>query len=270
MSRPEHMGIVISLLNHKGGVGKTTSAINIGAAMVELGRKVLLIDLDPQANLTLALGVPRQPVSIYEAMRGESDLQPGTVRDRLDVVTSTLDLSSAEMELINEAGREFILRELLHPIRDQYDYIIIDCPPSLGLLTLNALTSSEYVLIPLQTEFLAMQGLAKIKQVIQKVKLRLNKNLQIAGVVPTMYDHRKILNRDVVATIKKYFGPLVFETYIRDNVSLAEAPAQRQDIFTYSASSSGAEDYLALAREIEARTRPVANNLNTSSQEVNQ
>ncbi len=248
------MGIIISLLNHKGGVGKTTSAINIGAGMVELGRRVLLVDLDPQANLTLSLGVPRQPNTIYEAVRGESPLVPYNVREGLDVVISTLDLSGAEMELINEAGREFILRELFDPIKEDYDYIIIDCPPSLGLLTLNALTSSDLVYIPLQTEFLAMQGLAKIQQVINKVKLRLNKGLEVGGVIATMYDHRKVLNRDVVETIKKYFGEAVFDTMIRDNVALAEAPAQRQDIFTYSPKSPGAEDYLSLCREILART----------------
>jgi chromosome partitioning protein len=186
------MGLIISLLNHKGGVGKTTSAINIGAGLAELGKKVLLIDLDPQANLTLSLGVPRHPNTIYEAIRGEAPMVPYQVKENLDVVISTLDLSGAEMELINEAGREFILRELFDPIRDNYDYIIIDCPPSLGLLTLNALTSSDQVYIPLQTEFLAMQGLAKIKQIIQKVKLRLNKKLEIGGVIATMYDHRKV------------------------------------------------------------------------------
>lgn len=248
------MGTIISLLNHKGGVGKTTSAINIGAGLVELGKKVLLIDLDPQANLTLSLGVPRQPKTIYEAIRGECELAPYTVRENLDVVISTLDLSGAEMEMINEAGREFILRELFEPIEEEYDYIIIDCPPSLGLLTLNALTSSHFVYIPLQTEFLAMQGLAKLKQIISKVKLRLNKQLEIGGVFATMYDGRKVLNRDVVETIKKYFGPLVFETLIRDNVALAEAPAQRQDIFAYNRSSPGAEDYLNLCKEILVRT----------------
>jgi chromosome partitioning protein len=247
------MGKVISLLNHKGGVGKTTSVINIGAALVELDKKVLLIDLDPQANLTLSLGVGRTPNTIYEALRGETELSPVNVRENLDVVIATLDLSGAEMELINEAGREFIMRELLAPVREEYDFIIIDCPPSLGLLTLNALTSSDLVLIPLQTEFLAMQGLAKIKQVIQKVKLRLNKNLQIGGVIATMYDGRKVLNRDVVETIKKYFGDLVFNTKIRDTVALAEAPAQRKDIFSYSRSSSGAEDYLNLSRELLTR-----------------
>jgi chromosome partitioning protein len=248
------MGKIISLLNHKGGVGKTTSTINIGAGLVELGKKVLLIDLDPQANLTLSLGIPRQPITIYEAIRGESDLDPYTVKPGLDVVISTLDLSSAEMELISEAGREYILREIFDPLRDDYDYIIIDCPPSLGLLTLNALTASDYVIIPLQTQFLAMQGLAKIKQVIQKVRLRLNKGLEICGVVATMYDARKVLNRDVVETIQKYFGPQVFETYIRDNVSLAEAPAHGKDIFAYSRSSSGAKDYMNLAQEIVQRT----------------
>ena len=248
------MGLVISLLNHKGGVGKTTSAINIGAGLVELGKKVLLIDLDPQANLTLAMGIPRQPTTIYEALRGEADLIPFSVKNQLDVVASTLDLSGAEMELINEAGREYILRELLDPIRNKYDYILIDCPPSLALLTLNALTSSDLVYIPLQTEFLAMQGLARIKQIVQKVKLRLNKKLEVGGVIATMYDSRKVLNRDVIDTIYKYFGDLVFETKIRDNIALAEAPAQRKDIFAYSPKSPGAQDYLSLAKEIVIRT----------------
>ncbi len=247
------MGRIVSLLNHKGGVGKTTSAINIGAGLVELGQRVLLVDLDPQANLTISLGVPRLPVTLYEAMRSQGSLQPHTVREGLDVVPSHLDLSGAEMELINEAGREFILQELFDPFREQYDFIIIDCPPSLGLLTLNALTCSDLVYIPLQTEFLALQGLAKIKQVIQKVRVRLNRNLEIGGVIATMYDSRKVLNRDVAETIRKYFGDAVFETMIRDNVALAEAPSKRMDIFQYSPNSSGAEDYLALCREILAR-----------------
>jgi len=240
------MGLVISLLNHKGGVGKTTSAINIGAGLVELGKRVLLIDLDPQANLSLSLGIPRQKSTIYEALRGESELVPYTVREGLDVVTSTLDLSGAEMELINEAGREYILRELLEVVEEDYDYVIIDCPPSLGLLTLNALTSSTYVYIPLQTEFLALQGLTKIKQIIDKVRFRLNKKLSIGGVIATMYDHRKVLNRDVVETIRKFFGNRVFDTY-----------SQRKDIFTYNKRSPGAKDYLALSKEIIERTAQV-------------
>ncbi|MEZ4919022.1 MAG: ParA family protein [Saprospiraceae bacterium] len=247
------MGTIISLLNHKGGVGKTTSAINIGAGLVERGKKVLLIDLDPQANLTISLGIPRQRVTIYEALRGESELVPVNHKPNLDVITSSLDLSGAEMELINEAGREFILRELLSHVIDDYDYIIIDCPPSLGLLTLNALTSSRFIIIPLQTEFLAVQGLAKIKQVIDKVRFRLNKQLEIGGVVATMYDSRRVLNRDVVDIIHKYFGDQVFKTYIRENVALAEAPAQRKDIFDYNPKSPGAQDYLDLSDEIIER-----------------
>lgn len=247
------MGKIISFLNHKGGVGKTTCTINIGAGLVEFNKRVLLIDLDPQANLSLSLGAPRLPNTIYEALRGESELEPYTIKDGLDIITSTLDLSGAEMELINEAGREYILRELFEPVKDKYDFILIDCPPSLGLLTLNALTSSDAVIIPLQTEFLALQGLAKIKQVIQKVKLRLNKKLEIKGVIATMYDSRKVLNREVVGTIKKYFGELVFKTPIRDNVALAEAPAKRKDIFVYNKKSIGAQDFLGLTKELLGR-----------------
>ena len=251
------MSIIISLLNHKGGVGKTTSAVNIGAGLVEKGRKVLLVDLDPQANLTLSLGVPRQMNTIYEALRGDSDLEPYQVKEGLFVVPSNLDLSGAEMELINEAGREYILQELFEQVKDDFDYIIIDCPPALGLLTLNALTTSSCVIIPLQTEFLALQGLAKIKQVIDKVKFRLNRNLEIAGVIATMYDARRVLNRDVVETIKKYFGEKVFKTLIRENVSLAEAPSQRKDIFSYNRKSTGAADYLNLCNEIIERLEKV-------------
>lgn len=247
------MSLIISLLNHKGGVGKTTSAINIGAALVKLGKKVLLVDLDPQANLTVSLGIPRQKVTIYENMRGEAEIQPFIVKEGFHVVSSSLDLSGAEMELINEAGREYILRELFEPLKEEYDYIIIDCPPSLGLLTLNALTTSNYVVVPMQTEFLALQGLAKIKQITDKVRFRLNKNLQIGGVIATMYDNRKVLNRDILSTIIKYFGDKVFKTMIRENVSLAEAPSQHKDIFDYAPSSNGADDYLKLAKEMEAR-----------------
>ncbi|MCB0530765.1 MAG: ParA family protein [Lewinellaceae bacterium] len=262
------MGIVVSLLNHKGGVGKTTSAINIGAGLVALGKKVLLIDLDPQANLTISLGIPRQKFSIYEAMRGEAELLPYTHKPNLDVITSSLDLSGAEMELINEAGREFILRELIGQVEEDYDFILIDCPPSLGLLTLNALTSSRFVLIPLQTEFLAVQGLAKIKQVIDKVKFRLNKQVDMIGVIATMYDSRRVLNRDVVEIIHKYFGEKVFNTYVRDNIALAEAPAQRKDIFDYNPKSPGAEDYLNLSREFLARVESLAVPATKQEQEV--
>ena len=244
------MSKVISISNHKGGVGKTTSAINIGAGLNRLGKKVLLIDLDPQANLSQSLGLINQDKNIYGAIRGEYKLQPVEVLKGLSVVPSTLDLSGAEVELSGEAGREYILKELIDPIKKQYDYIIIDSPPSLGLLTINSFTASDEVFIPFQAQYLALQGLTKLVEVIDKIKKRLNKNLKVGGVFITQYDSRKILNRDVVDTIKGHFKNDVFKTKIRDNVALAEAPTQGTDIFRYQAKSKGAEDYLALCKEI--------------------
>ena len=244
------MSKVITLANFKGGVGKTTSAINIGAGLNKLGKKVLLIDLDPQANLSQSLGLINQNKNIYGAIRGEYKLQPVEVLKGLSVVPSTLDLSGAEVELSGEAGREYILKELIDPIKKQYDYVIIDSPPSLGLLTINSFTASDEVFIPLQAQYLALQGLTKLVEVIDKIKKRLNKNLKVGGVFITQYDSRKILNRDVVDTIKGHFKNDVFKTKIRDNVALAEAPTQGTDIFRYQAKSKGAEDYLALCKEI--------------------
>ena len=244
------MAKVFCISNHKGGVGKTTSTINIGAGLNKLGKKVLLIDLDPQANLSQSLGIIEAEKNIYGSIRSDYPLHPINVLKGFDIIPSTLDLSGAEIELISEAGREYILSELIDPIRNNYDYILIDCPPSIGLLTVNALTTSDAVLIPLQAEFLAVQGLTKLTEVIDKVKVRLNKKLTIGGVFITQYDNRKILNRNVVESIEAYFKTGVFKTKIRDNVALAEAPTQGTDIFRYSLSSNGAEDYLNLCKEI--------------------
>lgn len=244
------MGTVISISNHKGGVGKTTSTINIGAGLNKLGRSVLLIDLDPQANLSQSLGITEPERTIYGALRGEYKLQPTEVVKGLHVIPSTLDLSGAEVELSGEAGREYILRELIEPLRASYDYILIDCPPSLGLLTINALTASDKILIPLQAQYLALQGLTKLIEVVDKIKRRLNKELEVGGVLITQYDSRKVLNRDVASAIEENFPQGVFNTRIRDNISLAEAPAQGLDIFRYNPKSYGAEDYLSLATEI--------------------
>ena len=244
------MSKVISISNHKGGVGKTTSALNIGAGLTKLGKKVLLIDLDPQANLSQSLGIVDQDKNIYGAIRGEYKLQPINIIKGLDLIPSTLDLSGAEVELSGEAGREYILKELIDPIKKQYDYVIIDSPPSLGLLTINSFTASDEVLIPLQAQYLAIQGLTKLVEVVDKIKKRLNKSLKVGGVFITQYDNRKVLNRDVVATIQSHFKSEVFKTKIRDNVALAEAPTQGVDIFRYQPKSKGAEDYLALCREI--------------------
>jgi chromosome partitioning protein len=241
---------IFCISNHKGGVGKTTSTINIGAGLNKLGKKVLLIDLDPQANLSQSLGIIEAPKNIYGAIRSEYPLEPINVLEGFDIVPSTLDLSGAEIELISEAGREYILSELIEPIKANYDFVLIDCPPSIGLLTVNALTVADAVLIPLQAEFLAVQGLTKLTEVIEKVKLRLNKRLVIGGVFITQYDNRKILNRNVVESVEAYFKTAVFKSKIRENVALAEAPTQGLDIFRYSPNSNGAEDYMNLCKEI--------------------
>jgi len=244
------MSKVISISNHKGGVGKTTSAINIGAGLNKLKKKVLLIDLDPQANLSQSLGVIEPERTIYGAIRGEYSLQPIEILKGLDLIPSTLDLSGAEIEMSGEAGREYILKELIDPIRDSYDFIIIDSPPSLGLLTINSFTASDEILIPLQAQYLALQGLTKLIEVVDKIKRRLNKELKVGGVFITQYDSRKVLNRDVAETIKAHFKDEVFKTKIRDNIALAEAPANGLDIFRYNPKSYGAEDYLSLSKEI--------------------
>jgi len=247
------MSKVISISNHKGGVGKTTSTINIGAGLNKLGKTVLLIDLDPQANLSQSLGLIDQERNIYGAIRGEYKLEPIEVLKGLHIIPSTLDLSGAEIELSGEAGREYILRELIEPLRRSYDYILIDSPPSLGLLTINAFTASDQVFIPLQAQYLALQGLSKLMEVVDKIKKRLNKGLTVGGVFITQYDNRKVLNRDVVATIQAHFKNEVFKTKVRDNVALAEAPSGGVDIFRYQPKSYGAEDYLALCKEIIKR-----------------
>jgi len=245
------MSNIISISNHKGGVGKTTSAVNIGAGLSILKKKVLLIDLDPQANLTQSLGVGEdEENNIYTAIRGEYKLEPIEIMKNLHLVPSTLDLSGAEVELSTETGREYILKELIDPIKSNYDYIIIDSPPSLGLLTINAFTASDEILIPLQAQYLALQGLSKLVEIVEKIKKRLNKDLKIRGVFITQYDSRKVLNRNVVETIETHFKNRVFKTKIRDNVSLAEAPTQGLDIFRYNAKSNGAIDYLSLSKEI--------------------
>jgi len=244
------MARVISISNHKGGVGKTTSVVNLGAAFANLKKKVLLIDMDPQANMTVSLGIEESENNIYKALKGEQSLIPIKIYKNLDIVASTLDLSGAETELSAEAGREYIFSELLEPIRNNYDYILIDCPPSLGLLTVNAFTASDEIFIPIQPHFLAIKGLTKILEVVNKIKKRLNRNLEITGVFVTMFDRRKILHKDVYETVITYFQDRVFRTQIRENIALAEAPSAGLDIFRYDAKSNGADDYTYLAKEI--------------------
>ncbi len=257
MNKPDNNGKpgrVISIANNKGGVGKTTTVINLGAGLQKQGEKILLIDLDPQANLSQSLRIINtREANIYRSIRGEAPLEPVEILPGLDAIPSTLDLSGAEVELANEPGREYILKELIEPLRSHYGYILIDTPPSLGLLTINALTASQEVIIPLQAEYLALGGLTKLMEVITAISEGPNKDLDLGGVFITRYDQRKVLNREVAAIIENHFKERVFKTKIRDNIALAEAPARGLDIFRYQPKSYGAQDYKALCKEIIKR-----------------
>lgn len=244
--------MIYAISNHKGGVGKTTSTVNIGAALALKKKKVLLLDLDPQANLTQSLGIHKAEITIYDNLRGEKLISPIEYKNNLYVLPSSLDLSAAEIELSSEPGREYILKEFLQKLKDKFDYIFIDCPPSLGLLTINALTAADYVIIPMQAEYLPLRGLAKLTEVINKIQSRLNTNLQIGCVFLTQYDARKVLNRDVASSVEEFFGKKFLHNKISSNVALAEAPSQGKDIFSYNKHCKGAEDYAKLVEEIIA------------------
>ena len=247
------MAKIIAVLNHKGGVGKTTTTINLAAALQQKKKRVLLIDMDGQANLTESCGFSiEEERTVYGAMKGEYTLPVFELENGLSVVPSCLDLSATESELINEPGRELILKGLIAKLLEtrKFDYILIDCPPSLGLLTLNALTSADFLIIPVQAQFLAMRGMAKITNVVEIVKTRLNPNLNIGGIVITQFDKRKTLNKSVAELINESFCDKVFKTVIRDNVALAEAPIKGLNIFEYNKNSNGAKDYMELAKEV--------------------
>lgn len=242
----------IAFTNQKGGVGKTTTTINVGAGLAKLGKKVLLVDLDPQANLTYSLKMHshRLEKTIYHVLKGDAKARETIIKHHaFDILPSSIELSGAELELANEPAREAILRDAIEDLIE-YDYVLIDCPPNLGLLTLNAFTSVNEIIIVLQSEYLALHGLSKLMDLISVVQKRLNPSLRVEGIVCTMYDSRKNLNREVVGHIRDYFGAKVFNTVIRDNVALAEAPSHHKTIFDYDEASNGAEDYLKLAKEI--------------------
>jgi chromosome partitioning protein len=248
----------IAFINQKGGVGKTTSTVNVGAYLATLGKKVLLIDLDPQANMSIHFGVNAHgnDSSIYQLMCGKKSVDEvlkKTAISGLDLIPSDIDLASAEVELVNTVGRETIVKFYLGDTLNKYDYVLIDCPPSLGLLTLNALTVANEIFIPVQTEFFALQGVSKLIQTFDIIKKRLNSSLEITGIIPCMYDSRTKLGQAVLDKIKEYFHEKVFNTNIRKNIKLSESPSHGLPIILYAPESNGAQDYEALTKEIIAR-----------------
>ena len=250
---------VISMVNQKGGVGKTTSTVSLGAALAGYGRKVLLVDFDPQGALSVALGMnPNEmDLSIYNLLT-QSDCHIGDVIVNtrvpgLDLVPSNIDLSAAEVQLVSEVGREYALQRVLAPIIEDYDIVLIDCQPSLGLLTLNALTASTEVIIPMETEYFALRGVALLKDTIDKVVSRLNPQLRIVGVLPTMYDPRTLHGREVLQSVTGAFGDTVFSTTINRTVKFPDSAVAGEPITTFAPTSSGAQAYRRLAREVLAR-----------------
>lgn len=244
---------IISLVNQKGGVGKTTTTNNLGASLVKAGKRVLLIDLDPQANLSYSLGVRGGDYkSVYDVLRGTAKLKDIilTHKNGVDIAPSHINLSGVELELASQVGREQILKDALKGVADNYDYVLIDCAPSLGIITLNALVASKEVFIPVQTEVLALQGMSQLLKTINLVRERLNSELKVTGVIGTMYDSRKKLSEEVMESLNEHFSGKLFKTLIRSNVSLAESPSSGVDIISYKADSYGAKDYQALAEEV--------------------
>jgi len=242
---------IISITNHKGGVGKTTSVASLGVALSQIGRRVLLVDLDPQCNLTDSLSVSRQGRTLYDSLREGRDLPQVEVRPGLYVSPSSIDLVSTDLELAGVSRREYRLRDLLSSLK--YDYILLDCPPSLGLLTINALTASTEVIVPLIPEALPAKGLGTLLDIIQRTREGLNPGLKLGGIIITRYQRRKI-NKVVEESLRENFGDLVFKTRIRENVDISEAPLRGTDIFSYSSKSIGAEDYRDLALEIDRKS----------------
>ena len=248
------MGKIIAVANQKGGVGKTTTSVNLSAAFAEMGKRVLLIDCDPQGNATSGLGIEKDglELSIYDALINDTPMEEIILQTQfgLDMVPSVMDLAGAEVELVNLDDKQYRLKKAVELIKDKYDYIMIDCPPSLGHVTLNALTAADSVLLPLQCEFYALEGLSQLLSTVQLVQEQLNGDLRIEGLVLTMYDSRTNLAEQVVEEVKTHFPDMVYATKIPRNVRLSEAPSFGKPIFAYASSSKGAQAYMSLAEEV--------------------
>ena len=249
------MGKIIAIANQKGGVGKTTTSINLSASLAENGKKVLVIDSDPQGNTTSGFGIEKNELenSIYELLLGDCSVEECVIKrenTRLSILPANVNLAAAEVELIDAPSKEFILKREIDYIRDKYDYIIIDCPPSLSLLTINALTTADSVLVPIQCEYYALEGLSQLIYTVNLVKSRLNPELDMEGVVFTMYDSRTNLSEDVVQNVRSVLKQHIFDTIIPRNIRLAEAPSRGLPINEYDPRSAGAEAYSSLAKEL--------------------
>ena len=250
------MGKIIAIVNQKGGVGKTTTAINVSAGVAHLGFKVLVIDMDPQANLTSGLGYTKVYPTVYDVLVKNSEVEEVIRKTRIEglaLLPSEISLVGAEVELVDERNRETRLKRIIMPLKREYDYIFIDSPPSLGLLTLNAIVAADSVIIPIQSEFYALEGLGKLLNTVRKIQSKLNPRLTIEGVLITMFDTRLNLSHQVVEEVKKYFGDKVYNTVIPRNVKLAEAPSFGKTIFEYDPLSRGAESYRNLSEEFLER-----------------
>ena len=249
------VGKIVSIANQKGGVGKTTSSVNLAACLAYVGKKILLVDIDPQGNATSGVGIEKADVNqcIYDVLVDDvdaADVIKSAKVENLDVIPATIQLAGAEIELVPTISREVRLKRALDKVVDQYDYIIIDCPPSLGLLTINALTASDTVIIPVQCEYYALEGLSQLLNTVRLVQKHLNEDLKIEGVLLTMLDARTNLGIQVIEEVKKYFQDKVYKTIIPRNVRLSEAPSHGEPIIIYDAKSKGAEVYLDLAKEV--------------------